>query len=490
MVKGCCEDGSVAASFPLEESHVLSCALPALLSRGGDIHAALEELGGSCDVWTHTIVGGAQLDVRVPADGITNEELRRSYEQEQNPSHELVKRQSTDSFFSSYQSTATIKSKLASWAETYPQLAKYTPSVGKTIQAFPAATKRPSGGTAVNTLVNGFRLRLSCTLPTSFSACTPVKVHTVAAAGIKTTVLAPKAGAAGLTSVAYGIQIDVLGSALGTGTSTSHMLVPLLPRPTKVTWNRAFSEPETKALSNYILSVSNRYAMIDFHMNLWSIDPLQLGWTDTLSQNEKILKTLSDGMKSAISSQSETSYTSEIGAALYPAAGCTDDWSTAKGKMIAYTIERSTSSFVLATAQIIPTGEENMKYFFSFLRANPNIPANPVPFVLKLRASYSFFFGGMLEEADFCQTLEMATLLFVGETIFLTYRSSYVPVRNCVDGNLVERFMGLTAPGRRAVAEELDRTPMDLSKRVEDARDRPAFWWNLWVIFMSLSVIL
>ncbi|KAI8815119.1 CPSF A subunit region-domain-containing protein [Cladochytrium replicatum] len=82
------------------------------------------------------------------------------------------------------------------------------------------------------------------------------------------------------------------------------------------------------------------------------------------------------------------------------------------------------------------------------------------------------------EEAEFFQTLEMAmrkdTPPLCGRD-HLSYRSSYVPVRNCVDGNLVERFMGLTAPRRRAVAEELDRTPMDVSKKVEDARNRAAF---------------
>ncbi|KAI8815122.1 putative carboxypeptidase precursor [Cladochytrium replicatum] len=411
--------GSVAAAFPLEESHVLSCTLPELLPRGGDIHAALSELGGSYDVWTHTIVGGAQLDVRVPAEGvekrrlerllkrecvvkITNEELRRSYEEEQNPSHELVKRQSTDTFFSAYQSTATIKAKLASWASTYPQLAKYTPSIGKTIQgndipllvitnsSVPSSAKKAiwwNGGQHAREWISPSTVmylayKLLTTKDVDLNAwefhITPVQnvdgyEYTRQSSSTRLWRKNRRLNSGGSYGVDLNRNWDEHFGYVGASSSQTDETY----RGTA-----AFSEPETKALSSYILGVSNRYAMIDFH-SYGQLILRNWGWTDTLSQNEKILKTLGDGMKSAISGQSGTSYTSEIGAALYPAAGCTDDWSTAKGKMVAYTIElRSTSSFVLATSQIIPTGEEiwaAMKYYVSFLKANPNIPANPVP---------------------------------------------------------------------------------------------------------------
>ena len=154
-----------------------------------------------------------------------------------------------------------------------------------------------------------------------------------------------------------------------------------------------FSEPETKAISDFVLSIPNRKAGIDFHVRLDYLLILQSfgqtvlrnwGWTSTPSVNEPILKELGDGVKDAIYKQSGVSYTSEIGAGLYLASGCTDDWMTAKAKMVGYTIElRDTgdNEFVLPPDQIIPTGEEiwqAMKYFIDFI-INNEIPWNKPP---------------------------------------------------------------------------------------------------------------
>ncbi|KAI8847890.1 hypothetical protein BC829DRAFT_231388 [Chytridium lagenaria] len=144
-----------------------------------------------------------------------------------------------------------------------------------------------------------------------------------------------------------------------------------------------FSEPETKSVSNYILSFPNRLAGIDFH----SYSQLVLrswGWTSTLSKNEAILKKLGDGMSTAIRAISGKTYTSQTGASLYPAAGATDDWMTTKASMTGYTIElRDTGSygFQLPASQIIATGDEiwnAMLYFINFTLSNA-IPYNPAP---------------------------------------------------------------------------------------------------------------
>ena len=69
---------------------------------------------------------------------------------------------------------------------------------------------------------------------------------------------------------------------------------------------------------------------------------------------------------------------------MYPASGCTDDWMTAKAKMVGYTIElRDTGKygFVLPPDQIVPTGKEiwsAMRYFVDFVLSR-DIPPNQIP---------------------------------------------------------------------------------------------------------------
>ena len=105
------------------------------------------------------------------------------------------------------------------------------------------------------------------------------------------------------------------------------------------------------------------------------------GWTLEESKNEKIIKELGDGIASEIFKQSKKQYTSEKGAELYAAAGCTDDWMAAKGNMTSLTIElRDTGryGFGAPTSEIVPTGEEiwsAMRYFVSFV-IERNIPPN------------------------------------------------------------------------------------------------------------------
>merc|ERR1712113_979766 len=54
----------------------------------------------------------------------------------------------------------------------------------------------------------------------------------------------------------------------------------------------------------------------------------------------------------------------------------------------------------------------------------------------------------------------------------LMYRSYYYPVQNCVDGDLCEQFMNLTSEKQRLIASELDRTPAEIIKKLEDMRNR------------------
>lgn len=54
----------------------------------------------------------------------------------------------------------------------------------------------------------------------------------------------------------------------------------------------------------------------------------------------------------------------------------------------------------------------------------------------------------------------------------LTYRSSYFPVKDCIDGDLCSQYPTLPAAKQKQVAEELDRTPGEVLKKLEDIRNK------------------
>jgi len=53
----------------------------------------------------------------------------------------------------------------------------------------------------------------------------------------------------------------------------------------------------------------------------------------------------------------------------------------------------------------------------------------------------------------------------------LSYRSYYFPVKNVIDGDLCEQFTSLDLAKQRAIAGELDRTPSEVMKKLEDIRN-------------------
>ncbi|RKP23263.1 hypothetical protein SYNPS1DRAFT_24724 [Syncephalis pseudoplumigaleata] len=57
----------------------------------------------------------------------------------------------------------------------------------------------------------------------------------------------------------------------------------------------------------------------------------------------------------------------------------------------------------------------------------------------------------------------------------LAYRSSYIPVKNVIDGDLCEYFNALPLAKKQAIADELDRTPSEITKKLEDIRTLVAF---------------
>jgi splicing factor 3B subunit 3 len=82
------------------------------------------------------------------------------------------------------------------------------------------------------------------------------------------------------------------------------------------------------------------------------------------------------------------------------------------------------------------------------------------------------------EDKDFFQHLEMhmrtehSTLCGRDHT---AYRSFYYPVKAIIDGDLCEKFTNLDTNKQKSIAEQLERTPNEVSKRLEDIRTRFAF---------------
>lgn len=53
----------------------------------------------------------------------------------------------------------------------------------------------------------------------------------------------------------------------------------------------------------------------------------------------------------------------------------------------------------------------------------------------------------------------------------LAYRSYYFPVKDVIDGDLCEQYSMLPAEKQKAIAEELERTPGEVLKKLEVIRN-------------------
>ncbi|XP_077993061.1 splicing factor 3B subunit 3 [Glandiceps talaboti] len=82
------------------------------------------------------------------------------------------------------------------------------------------------------------------------------------------------------------------------------------------------------------------------------------------------------------------------------------------------------------------------------------------------------------EDHDFFQHLEMHIRSeyppLCGRD-HLSYRSYFFPLKNVIDGDLCEQFNSMEPSKQRSVADELDRNPSEVSKKLEDIRTRYAF---------------
>lgn len=82
------------------------------------------------------------------------------------------------------------------------------------------------------------------------------------------------------------------------------------------------------------------------------------------------------------------------------------------------------------------------------------------------------------EDYDFFQHLEMhmrnENPPLCGRD-HLSYRSSYYPVKNVLDGDLCEQYLSIDAVKQKSIAGDMYRTPNQICKKLEDIRTRYAF---------------
>ncbi|XP_066976654.1 carboxypeptidase B-like [Macrobrachium rosenbergii] len=123
-----------------------------------------------------------------------------------------------------------------------------------------------------------------------------------------------------------------------------------------------FSEPESKAVSDYIVSLMERQK-VNAYFNLHSYSQLWMhvfGSTFELAPENEILESVSKtGCDAIKATHGETFDYGPIATTIYPSNGGTVDWGYKVGIVHSYGLElRDRSSFVLPKSEIIPAAEE------------------------------------------------------------------------------------------------------------------------------------
>lgn len=87
---------------------------------------------------------------------------------------------------------------------------------------------------------------------------------------------------------------------------------------------------------------------------------------------------------------------------------------------------------------------------------------------------YAFVPFHSKEDIAFYQHLEMfmrQELPSIVQRDHLSYRSYYNPVKDTIDGDLCERYSNLSYIKQKEFAEGVDRTPIEVLKKLEDTRN-------------------
>jgi len=130
-----------------------------------------------------------------------------------------------------------------------------------------------------------------------------------------------------------------------------------------------FSEPESTAVSKFVLANGPYRGAIDYH----SYSQLILrpyGWTTTPPPNDAAVKIIGDTIRARILAVNNVAYTSQASWQLYYTTGSAQDWYYSQANIpVSFTIElrdTGTYGFQLPPAQIKPTGAENWAGFLYF----------------------------------------------------------------------------------------------------------------------------
>jgi hypothetical protein len=135
-----------------------------------------------------------------------------------------------------------------------------------------------------------------------------------------------------------------------------------------------FSEPETKAVSDYFKSYNTDkkiVSAIDFHA-YGQLILRPYGWSNSLCPDETVLKNYGANMQSQIKSKYGTAYDNLRAVELYVTTGSGDDWFYSQQVLGVYTLElrdKGSYGFKLPANQIIPVGVETWAGVKPFVKA-------------------------------------------------------------------------------------------------------------------------
>jgi len=296
-------------------------------------------------------------------------------------------------FFNAYHTATEIAAYINTLATSFPQLVKYTPSIGTTVEGRSIGALIVTGtatGSKKKIFVQGGQHAREWVGPTTVLLITENLVTLYATdANVKALLdriefhIIPLLNVDGytfswtqdrlwrknrklVTGTTYGVDLNRNWQ----GVSWCEFGASKAPDSETYCGTAPFSEPETKVSSAFSLANGPYAGAIDYH----SYSQLVLrpwGYTTTLPSDEAVLKVVGDGYSAAVRNYSGLIYTSEPSWQLYYTTGTASDYWKGFGTFTkySYTVElRPTGNpgFVLPPAQIIPTGQENYEAFKYF----------------------------------------------------------------------------------------------------------------------------
>merc|ERR1711939_1146648 len=397
---------------------VLSCEMKTE-AMAHDIHSAAKTQ--ELDIWSHSVKVGKAFQVQVP------QEKRAMWEQrygcspfiedvqeiiDQQFSHAAMLRglqgveeligesEKADSWYSQYHRYDEIVRKTKQLAADHKDIAKFVPSIGKSVEGRHIPVIHLNGAKKANKpqiWMNGGQHAREWIAPASVTYMTEKLIKGYKSGDPKVRklldkfefVVAPVINPDGYEyshtgnrlwrknrrknkDGTYGVDLNRnWDNHWGEGGAST------TPSATDYQGPSVASEPEVKACQNYIMKhMKHRVAGIDFH-SYGDMILRSKGWESKPSKDESMLRKMGADMRVAIKNAKHgehSVYKSELAAGLYPTTGSTDDWMSEQAKMWGHgwTLELPDSDqgghgFLLPASQIHPASKEVYKGLLSFI---------------------------------------------------------------------------------------------------------------------------